>query len=216
MELTDYLLEGSFLLRALSITALVAAGGAALGTVTAAILALLRMSDIPLVRRVATGYVEFMRGTPLLVQLFIIYYGGPQVGLTLEPLTAGIVGLGLNAGAYISEIFRGAIQSIPRGQMEAARSLGMGHWLAMRRIIWPQAFRHAIPALGSSFAALIKDTSLVSVIAVSELLLTTQQRISFRGRPIEFYLMAGLLYFALTMVVTYSVRWWEGRYQWGI
>ncbi|MHB9133329.1 MAG: amino acid ABC transporter permease [Armatimonadota bacterium] len=216
MSIIEYLLEGTFLLKALGVTAILAVGGAVLGTLTAAVLALLRLSDVRGVRKAATTYVEFMRGTPLLVQLFIIYYGGPQVGLTLEPLTAGIVGLGLNAGAYISEIFRGAIQSIPSGQMEAARSLGMGHWLAMRRIIWPQAFRHAIPALGSSFAALVKDTSLVSVITVSELLLTTQQRISFRGRPIEFYIMAGGLYFALTMVITYSVRWWEGRYQWKV
>ncbi|MHB9024008.1 MAG: amino acid ABC transporter permease [Armatimonadota bacterium] len=216
MNIAEYLLEGSFLLKALSVTALLAVGGAGLGTVIAAALALLRLSEVRMVRKAATAYVEFMRGTPLLVQLFIIYYGGPQVGLTLEPVTAGIVGLGLNAGAYISEIFRGAMQSIPSGQMEAARSLGMGHWLAMRRILWPQAFRHAIPALGSSFAALVKDTSLVSVITVSELLLTTQQRISFRGRPIEFYLMAGVLYFGLTMVVTYSVRWWEGRYRWKI
>jgi cystine transport system permease protein len=216
MQFAEYLLESSFLLKAMSITAILAVGGAALGTTVAAVLALLRMSENRLVRNAVTGYVEFMRGTPLLVQLFLIYYGGPQIGLTLEPLTAGIIGLGMNAGAYISEIFRGSIQSIPRGQMEAARSLGMGHWLAMRRIIWPQAFRHAVPALGSSFAALVKDTSLVSVITVGELLLITQQRISFRGRPIEFYLMAGVLYFALTMVVTYLVRRWEGRYQWKV
>ncbi|HHX38894.1 MAG TPA: amino acid ABC transporter permease [Armatimonadetes bacterium] len=216
MELGIYLHESSFLVKALGVTAILAVGAAVLGTVVAAILALLRMSQNKAVSRAATYYVEFMRGTPLLVQLFIIFYGGPQVGLTLEPMTAGILGLGLNAGAYISEIFRGAIQSIPEGQMEAARSLGMGHWLAMRRVIWPQALRHAVPALGSSFAALVKDTSLASVITVHELLLTTQQRISFRGKPIEFYLMAGILYFLLTMAVTYSIRWWERQYKWSI
>ena len=137
------------------------------------------MSQNKAVSRAATYYVEFMRGTPLLVQLFIIFYGGPQVGLTLEPMTAGILGLGLNAGAYISEIFRGAIQSIPEGQMEAARSLGMGHWLAMRS-------RH--PAAGTPIrprrSSLRRCEGYVaaSVITVHELLLTTQQRISFRAR----------------------------------
>ena len=216
MAFIEYLTEGSFLLKALWVTTMLSAGGAALSLVVAAALALLRMSENRLVRRLTTGYVEFMRGTPLLVQLFIIYYGGPQVGLNVEPLTAGILGLGLNGGAYISEIFRGAIQSIPRGQMEAARSLGMSHWLAMRRIVWPQALRHAVPALGSSFAALVKDTSLVSVITVGELLLTTQQRISANARPIEMFLMAGVLYFGLTMLVTYGVRWWERQYRWKV
>lgn len=214
MPLSQYFTEGSFLMQALAVTALLALGGALLGMVVAALLALMRLSTNKLVRNISTGYVEFMRGTPLLVQLFIIFYGGPQIGLMLEPLTAGIVGLGLNAGAYMSEIFRGSMQSIPSGQMEAARSLGMGYWLAMRRIVWPQALRHAVPALGSSFAALVKDTSLVSVITVHELLQTTQERISFTARPIELYLMAGVLYFGLTMLVTNSMRWWEGRYKW--
>ncbi|OPZ81715.1 MAG: Inner membrane amino-acid ABC transporter permease protein YecS [bacterium ADurb.Bin429] len=212
----NVLLETSILLKAVVVTAEVAAGGALLGVVVAAILALLRMSDMPAVRWAVTGYVEFMRGTPLLVQLLVIYFGGPQIGINLEPLTAGIIGLGLNAGAYISEIFRGSIQSIPRGQMEAARSLGMSHWLAMRRVIWPQALRHAVPALGSSFAALVKDTSLVSIITVNELLLVTQQRVSSTYRPIELYLIAGVLYFLLTMLVTYAVRRWERQYRWSI
>ena len=214
MPLQQFVTEGSFLMQALTVTALLAVGGAVLGVVVAAILALMRLSSNRLIRNTATGYVEFMRGTPLLVQLFIIFYGGPQVGLMLEPLTAGMVGLGLNAGAYISEIFRGSMLSIPSGQLEAARSLGMGYWLSMRRILWPQALRHAVPALGSSFAALVKDTSLVSVITVHELLQTTQERISFTARPIELYLMAGVLYFGLTMLVTNAMRWWEGQYKW--
>ncbi len=216
MDFRLMLHEAPFFVRALGITALLTAAAGLMGTVLAAFLALMRLSHNRMVSNIARAYVEFMRGTPLLVQLFVIYFGGPQVGINLSPITAAILGLGLNAAAYISEIFRGTILSIPRGQMEAARSLGMGHWLAMRRVVMPQALRHALPALGSSFAALVKDTSLVSVITVSELLLVARNRVSATYRPLEIFLMVGVLYFALTTVITCGVRWWERRYRWSI
>lgn len=216
MDLSFIAREAPFFARALGITALLTVTAGFAGTVLAIFLALMRLSSNKVVSRAAGAYVEFMRGTPLLVQLFIIYYGGPQLGLKLSPITAAIIGLGLNAGAYISEIFRGTILSIPKGQMEAARSLGMGHWLAMRRVIMPQALRHALPALGSSFAALVKDTSLVSVITVSELLLVARNRVSATYRPLEIYLMVGVLYFILTTIITNGMRRWEKRYKWSV
>ncbi|MHB0935167.1 MAG: amino acid ABC transporter permease [Armatimonadota bacterium] len=213
--------EIQFLLHGLLVSAGLTVGALAIGTVLAAGLAMLRLGSNKVAARAATAYVEFMRGTPLLVQLFIIYFGlspffARVTGVEMTPLIAGILGLGLNAGAYISEIFRGAMQSIPAGQMEAARSLGMSSALAMRRIVWPQALRHAVPALGSSFAALIKDTSLVMVIGVPELLLSTKQRVSATYEPMQLYLLAGVLYFGLTLLVTYAVRWWEGLYKWKV
>lgn len=221
MDLAFFAREGSFLLAGLWITAVLTIGALIMGTMLAAVLALLRLSGNGIISRAAVVYVEFVRGTPLLVQLFIIYFGLSPLferwtGVEMTPLAAGLLGLALNAGAYISEIFRGAIQSIPTGQMEAARSLGMGHWLAMRRIIWPQALRHAVPALGSSFAALVKDTSLVMVIGVPELLLRTKQRVSATYEPMQLYLLAGVLYFVLTALVTYGVRWWERQYKWSV
>ena len=216
MDFNLILREAPFFTRALGITAMLTLTAGFMGTILAIFLALMRLSTNKVVSKAATAYVEFMRGTPLLVQLFIIYFGGPQFGLNMSPITAAILGLGLNAGAYISEIFRGTILSIPSGQMEAARSLGMGHWQAMRRIIMPQALRHALPALGSSFAALVKDTSLVSVITVSELLLVARNRVSATYKPLEIYLMVGVLYFILTAIITNTVRKWEQRYKWSV
>lgn len=216
MDFKLILHESPFFLHALGITAFLTLAAGLMGTILAAFLALMRLSSNKIVSRAATAYVEFMRGTPLLVQLFVIYFGGPQVGLNLSPITAAILGLGLNAAAYISEIFRGTILSIPKGQIEAARSLGMGHWLAMHRIIMPQALRHALPALGSSFAALVKDTSLVSVITVSELLLVARNRVSATYKPLEIYLLIGVMYFVLTTIITSAVRRWERRYKWSI
>lgn len=221
MEFSFLTRESQFLLRGLLITTGLTVGALGIGTVLAALLAVLRLGSNKIAARIAGVYVEFMRGTPLLVQLFIIYFGlspffARMTGMEMTPLVAGILGLGLNAGAYISEIFRGAIQSIPAGQMEAARSLGMTSALAMRRIVWPQALRHAVPALGSSFAALIKDTSLVMVIGVPELLLATKQRVSATYEPMQLYLLAGMFYFALTALVTYAVRRWEKQYKWTV
>jgi polar amino acid transport system permease protein len=160
--------------------------------------ALCKLGRNPLLRAVAVFYIWLIRSTPLLVQLFIIYFGLPQVGIDLGPFVSGVLGLALNVGAYNAETIRGGIISIPKGQAEAARSLGMSGALAMRRIILPQALRIIIPPLGNNFIILIKDTSLVSTITLVELTLTAQRFIGATYKPFEMYIMAAVLYAILT------------------
>lgn len=157
------------LLYAARLTVLLSLVGEFFGIVIGLSLAMMRLSHLRIVRAPAVFYINLFRGTPLLVQLMFIYYALPFVGVNLEPLQAGMVGLALNSGAYVAEIFRAGIQSIHRGQMEAARSLGMSHAQAMRYVILPQAFRVVIPPLTNEFVALLKDSSLASVILVQEL-----------------------------------------------
>jgi cystine transport system permease protein len=169
--------------------------GAAIGVCVAVI----RMARVPLMHRVCTFYVSCMRGTPLLVQLFVLYYGLPSVGVQLEPLTAGIVGLGLNVGAYLSESLRGALQGVDRGQWLAAQSLGMRRIQILRYVVGPQALRLALPSLSNSLISLVKDTSLVSVIAVTELMLATKEVIATTFQPFPLYLTAAVIYWMISM-----------------
>jgi len=141
-----------------------------IGLVLGTFIGMGRLSKIKVINIPSTVYVEFLRGTPLLVQISIVYFGLPQLGIQLQAYPAAIVALGLNSGAYIAEIVRAGIQSIPKGQYEAARSLGLTHWQAMRYIILPQAFKNILPALGNEFITLTKDSSLASVIGVTELM----------------------------------------------
>jgi len=151
----------------------------------------------------AALYVTIFRGTPLLLQVLFVFFAlPPLLGIMLDPFPAGVLALSLNAAAYLTEIFRAAIQSIDKGQMEAARTLGMGYPLAMRRIILPQTFRRLIPPVVNELAALAKDTSLVSVISLSEMLYVTQRLGAKFLRPWEVYFWAALGY--LIIVVTLS------------
>ena len=159
-------------------------------------------SESPLFKAVLTPYVEVFRGTPLLIQLFFIYYGLPSVGVTLSSTTAGILGLGLNGGAYISEIIRGALFSVDRGQKEAATALGHSRLQTLRYVVLPQAIRVATPPLVNAFSALLKDSSLVSVLAITELTRASQLIYTRTFRAFEVYLAVGLLYFALIYAVS--------------
>ena len=138
------------------------------------------------------------RGTPLLVPLFVIYFGLPSIGIQFDPITAGILGLSLNVGAYLSETLRGAINGVAHGQWDAARSLGLTQMQVMRHVVGPQALRLAVPSLSNSLISLIKDTSLVSVIAVSELMLVTKEVIATTFQPFPLYLTAAAIYWALS------------------
>ena len=158
-----------------------------------------------------TAYVSFIRGTPLLVQLFIWFFGLPHFGLNLPAFFCGIVGMGIYSGAYVSEIVRGAIQSIERGQMEAARSLGMPYRMAMREIVVPQAFVRMIPPLGNEFIALIKNSSLVSLLTIADLMHEGQKIISTSYRSLEVYLAIALVYFVLTNLTGLGLRLVERR-----
>jgi cystine transport system permease protein len=144
-------------------------------------------------------YVSVMRGTPLLVQLFVIYYGLPGIGIEFTPVTAGILALSLNAGAYLSESLRGAILSVARGQWWASYSLGLGYRQTLVHVVMPQALRVAVPAMSNSLISLIKDTSLVSVITMTELMLSTKEVIATTFQPLPLYLAAAAIYWAMSL-----------------
>lgn len=146
--------------------------------------------------------IWFFRGTPLLLQLFFIYYGLPSLGITLQPLTAAVIGLGLNYSAYLGEIIRGAIQSIDHGQMEAAKAIGMTYGQAMRRVIIPQTYKRLMPPIGNEFIALIKDTALVSTIAMVELMRSADQLFNTYFNITALVLAAGI-YLLLTTIFTF-------------
>ncbi len=200
-----YLLEGA--LSTLRLTSLSVLMGLIIGT----FVGMGRLSKHKFLNYPATVYVEFIRGTPLLVQLFIIYFGLPQLGINLPKYPAAIVALGINSGAYVAEIVRAGIQSVPRGQYEAARSLGMTHGQAMRYIILPQAFRNILPALGNEFIAMTKDSSLASVIGVTELMRTGQIVISRTFQSFSIYGGVAIIYFAMTFTMSRIVRWIEKK-----
>ncbi|HET7886515.1 MAG TPA: amino acid ABC transporter permease [Bradyrhizobium sp.] len=164
-----------------------------------------------LVYAACTAYVGFIRGTPLLVQLFIWFFGLPHFGINLPAFFCGVVGMGMYSGAYVSEIVRGAIQSIDRGQMEAARSLGMPYRVAMREIVIPQAAIRMIPPLGNEFIALIKNSSLVSLLTIADLMHEGQKIISTSYRSLEVYLAIALIYFVLTNLTGLALRGAERR-----
>jgi cystine transport system permease protein len=140
-----------------------------------------------------------MRGTPLLVQLFVIYYGLPSIGIEFTPVTAGVLALSLNAGAYLSESLRGAINSIGQGQWRASFSLGLSYWDTLRFVVLPQALRVAVPSMSNTLISLIKDTSLVSVITMTELMLVTKELISVTFRPLPLYVAAAIIYWILSL-----------------
>ena len=164
-----------------------------------------------LVYGICTAYVAAIRGTPLLVQLFILFFGLPQFGIMLPAFACGVLGLGIYSGAYVSEVVRGAIQSIDKGQMEAARSIGMSSGQAMVSVILPQAVVRMIPPLGNEFIALIKNSALVSLLTIHDVMHQGQKIISVSYRSLEVYLAIALIYFVLTGVTTLLLRHFEKR-----
>jgi len=187
-----------FLAKAAVMTLEISVLSLIIGFIFGLVAALMKLSRNRFIRGIAGFYVWIIRSTPLLVQLFIIYFGLPQMGIDLGPFLSGVLGLALNTGAYNAETIRGGISSVPTGQMEAARSLGMSTGKAMKRIVLPQAMRMSLPALGNNFVILIKDTSLVSTITLVELTLAAQRLIGSTYKPFEMYLMAALLYALMT------------------
>lgn len=170
-------------------------GGLAIGLPVA----LMRIAPWALLRLPASVYVSVMRGTPLLVQIFVIYYGLPSIGVEFTPVTAGVLALSLNAGAYLSESLRGAIRAVSEGQWRASFSLGLGYWQTLHHIVMPQALRIAVPSMSNTLISLIKDTSLVSVIALTELMLATKEVIAVTFQPLPLYLAAACIYWAMSL-----------------
>jgi cystine transport system permease protein len=173
-----------------------------LGLALAFIVALIRLFGPAWSVAIVRFYVWLIRGSPLLVQLFVIFYGLPSVGIVLDPLTAAIIGFSLNVGAYNSEVIRGVIESIPKGQWEAAYSMGMTRGQALRRAILPQAARVALPPLANSFIALVKDTSLAAVLTVPEIFQAAQRIASVTYEPLILYTEAALIYLVFSSVLS--------------
>lgn len=198
-----YLLQGAVVTLELSVLSM------ALGIVLGLIVAMGRLSqrwwlDWPL-----RAYVEVWRDVPLIVQLLVIYFTLPAIGITLPGFWAGILGLSLNMAAYLSEVFRAAIQSIDGGQRDAGLSIGMSRVMVYSRVILPQALRIAIPTVGGYFISLLKDSSLVSFIAVNELLRHGSILINNTFRSMEIYMMVAIIYFILSFVASRGVGWME-------
>jgi polar amino acid transport system permease protein len=173
------------------------------------LVALMRLSPVAPLRWIARGYIDFVRGTPALVQIFFVYFGMPSLGVNISPPVAAVIALAINSGGYLAEIFRGGIVSVERGQPEAARSLGMSRGQAMRRIILPQAALRVIPAASGEFTNLVKGTSLLSTISVVELTRVAQVIVGVTFRPIEAYIAIAVIYFMLNFVIAQSAVWLE-------
>lgn len=195
------------LLKGAVLTMKFAAAAMVLGLIVGLLVAVMRISNHRVLSAVSQAYVSLMRGTPLLVQVFVVYYGLPDIGISLDPTTAGILTLTLNSGAYLSESMRGAILGIGRGQWAASHSLGLTHAQTLRYVVCPQALRLAVPSLGNTLISLIKDTSLVSVITVTELLRSAQEAIASTFQPLPLYLAAAAIYWVLsTLLARVQVR----------
>lgn len=165
------------------------------------------------IRLAAAFYIWFIRGTPSLIQVLIIYFGLPQIGIRLSPFTAGVLALGCNSGAYIAEIVRSGLSAIPSGQAESALALGFSPAATMRSIILPQVIRIILPSLTNEAISTLKNTSLLSAITVVELTLYAQTLIAMTFRPFDFYIAVALIYLVLTTILTQLASWLERRYK---
>lgn len=170
-----------------------------------------KLSSVKFFRGVGRFYIWFIRGTPALIQVFVVYFGFPQIGIHLSPFTAGVLALALNSGAYVAEIIRAGLKAIPRGQMESASALGMSQSEIMLRIVLPQVFRVVLPPLTNEAISTLKNTSLLSTITVIDITLYAQTIISATFRPFQFYIAAALIYLLLTTLLTELSDWLERR-----
>lgn len=203
---------GSFFLKGIKITILISLIGVALGSILGAFVALMKLSKIKIISWIASIYIEILRGTPRLVQVFIVFFGiTAALGLDISALVCGTIALVINSSAYIAEIIRAGINAVDKGQMEAARSLGLNYRQTMKSVIMPQAIKNILPALGNEFVTLIKESSIVSTIGVGEIMFNAQvvQGISFD--PFTPLIVAAALYFVLTFVLTRIMNMIEGR-----
>jgi polar amino acid transport system permease protein len=183
----------------------------ALAVVAGLVVALGEMSRRRWLAGICRVYIEFVRGTPTLVQLFLIYFGLPAFGIVLPGFGAAVVALGLHYAAYLSEIYRGGIAAVDRGQSEAASAIGMTRAETMRHIVLPQAVRVILPPMGNSLVSLLKDTSVASLIAAPELMMRADDLTSEYYMPMQIYIVAGIMYFVMAFPLSMGVRWLEAR-----
>lgn len=200
-----------FFLKAAWVTVELSVLTTALGLICGGLGAAARLSRLAFLRALGSTYVSVFRGTPALIQLFILYFGGPQVGIQLTAFQAGVIGLGVNIGAYMTETMRGAIISVDKGQTEAARTIGLSRFQTMLYVVLPQAARLMIRPLGVNINALIKGTALVAAISVVELTYTAQRYIGSTYKPFEMFLLAGALYMIIIYAVGRGIAWLDGK-----
>ena len=196
----DILLPG--LTMTLPLTAISFAIALAIATFTA----LVQYADVRILKEAARFYIWAVRGTPLLVQLFVVFYGLPSVGIVLPPFPAAVIVFSINEGAYCAEIIRAALESVPAGQMEAGRCLGLRYMQTIRYIMMPQALRTAFPSLSNSLIAMVKDTSLAANITVAEMFMATQRIVARTYEPLVLYIEVGLIYLMFCTVLTWLQR----------
>ncbi len=173
-----------------------------IGFVIAVITALVQFAQVPVLKRLARVYIWIIRGTPLLVQLFVVFYGLPSVGILIDPFPAAVLVFSINEGAYASETIRGALDAVPSGQMEAGYCVGMSWTQIMRRIVLPQALRTAFPGLGNELISMVKDTSLAANITVTEMFMATQRINAIYYEPLALYIEVGVIYLLFSTVLS--------------
>ena len=200
-----------FFLKVAGITIVIAFFAVIFGTVLGLLLSLMKLSENKILKFIASAYIEFVRGTPSLVQIWIVYLGLSKIGLNLPDLVSGIIALSLNSGAYVAEIIRAGIGAVDAGQMEAARSLGMKKNMAMKEIIIPQALKNILPALGNEFISVIKESAIVSIIGVGELMYNAQTvgGTLYNGLPPLY--VAAAIYFVITFSLSRGLAKLERR-----
>lgn len=197
---------GKILLPGIMVTIPLTVISFALAMVIAVAVALIQTAQIKGLRTLARFYVWVVRGTPLLVQLYVLFFGLPKLGIIIEPFPAAVIVFALNTGAYDSETMRAAIESIPKGQLEAGYCVGMSYGQTMRRIILPQALRTAFPPLANSLISLVKDTSLAANITVVEMFMATQRIVARTYEPLALYIEVGVIYLIFSTALTYLQR----------
>ncbi|MBV1866270.1 MAG: amino acid ABC transporter permease [Rhodobacteraceae bacterium] len=207
LRVYPYFLEAALVTIQLAVLSII------LGLACGALGAYARLSRWASLRFAGATYVSVIRGTPALIQLFILYFGGPQIGIQLDAFEAGVIGLGVNIGAYMTETIRGAIIAVDKGQIEASRTLGMGGWQTMRYVILPQAARLMIRPLGVNINAQIKGTALVAAISVVELTYTAQRYIGSTYKPFEMFFLAGIIYMVIIYITGLGINWLDRRAQ---
>ena len=209
-----------FFLEGCKNTIILALFSVALGALGGTLLSLMRMSKLKVLKYPAVAIVEFVRGTPLMVQLMFIFYGLPMIGVTFPDISfipnfsrfmAGVVAMSLNSSAYVSEIIRSGIQAVDPGQMEAARSIGFTYGESMRKVVLPQAVKNILPALGNEFVTVIKESSIVSVIGIADLMFRTNDVIAVTYRSLQALLIAALMYFVMTFFISRLISFAERK-----
>jgi ectoine/hydroxyectoine ABC transporter permease protein EhuD len=204
-DILPYLLRGAVTTVQLTVVSMALALAAGL------VLALMRLSRSRPLRLLSGAYIEIIRGTPLLVQLFIIYYGLPQYGIRLEAFAAGVIGLSMNYSAYLAEVYRAGILAIDKGQWEAGGSIGLSRAALLQYIIVPQAARIVLPPVGNYFISMLKDSALVSTISIIELMRAAQLRVAITFRAMDIYMVVALIYFLMSypcsVLIRYLERW---------